>query len=136
MIRLKSPASLLLLGALFNQGAAAALGQDQAKPAQVQPGSAARQPPAGATASRSLNARSLGITEAVVEYCSKADPSAEAKYQARVKRLVQGASKEALAKLRRSTEYRQAHDSEAEFIGKVDQHNVSRACSESPAKRR
>lgn len=79
------------------------------------------------------DAKALGMTEAILSYCANADPSAAVKYQERVKLLVQGASEETLAEVRKSDEYRQAHDSVADLVGKVDEHNAKRACSESLA---
>ena len=71
----------------------------------------------------------LGMTEAVFDYCAKADPKGAAKVRARLKRLVQGASRETLAKVRKSDEYRKARSSVEDFVAKVDERNASRVCS-------
>ena len=71
----------------------------------------------------------LGMTEAVFDYCAKADPKGAAKLRARLKRLVQGASRETLAKVRKSDEYRKARSSVDDFLAKVDERNASRVCS-------
>ena len=71
----------------------------------------------------------LGMTEAVLDYCAKADPKGAAKVRARLKQLVQGASKETLAKVRKSDEYRNARSSMGDFVAKVDERNASRVCS-------
>jgi hypothetical protein len=113
---------LLLLGFLWAQ-AAVAEGQDKAGVTPVQP-------PAAAPASQSLNARTLGIGEALFDYCAQNDPEGAAKVRARLKQLAQGMSKEALAEARRSAEYRSAHDSGADFLSKVDPRNAHRVCSE------
>ena len=71
----------------------------------------------------------LGMMEAVFDYCAKADPKGAAKVHARLKRLVQGASREALAEVRKSDEYRKARSSVEDFVAKVDERNASRVCS-------
>ena len=79
------------------------------------------------------DAAMLGKTEAILDYCTKADPGSVAKRQAQLKHLVQGASKETLARVRGSGAYKKAHDMTADFAGKVDEHNVKRLCSETVA---
>jgi hypothetical protein len=83
------------------------------------------------TGSEAPDARALGTTEAILNYCTQADPADADKYQAQQKLLAAGASQEELDKLRNSDEYRQAYDSVAGFTDKVDQHNAKRVCSES-----
>jgi len=78
-----------------------------------------------------LDARALGITEAILDYCTKAYPSSAEKLQFEVQRLTRGASPEALAKVRSSDEYHKAHDSERDFVAMVDPHNAKRICSKS-----
>jgi hypothetical protein len=75
------------------------------------------------------DARALGITEAMLDYCAKAYPSSAVKFQYQITRLTQGASAETLAKVRGSKEYHRAHDAEGDFVGKVDPHNAKRVCS-------
>jgi hypothetical protein len=86
---------------------------------------------AAATASdgKAPDPRALAVTEALLDYCAKSDPPGAAKVQNRLKRLTQGASKEALAEARKSGEYQSAHDTEVDFIGKIDPHNAHRLCS-------
>jgi hypothetical protein len=129
MLRSRLPVGLLLLGSLWAQGGEFAIAQDRAgaQPAQ------AVQPPAAASVAHPLDARTLGIAEALLDYCAKNDPAGAAKVRARLKQLAQGASKQALAAARMSREYRSAHDAEAGFVGKIDPHNAHRVCSESPA---
>ena len=71
----------------------------------------------------------LAITEAILSYCTKVDPAAAARYQEKVKQLVQGASDEALAKVRSSDEYQRARASLDDFVSKVDEHNAKRVCT-------
>ena len=112
MLRSGWTIGLLLAGSLWAQGAELAV----------------------APAAHPLDARALGIAEALLDYCAQNDPTAAAQVRARLKQLVQGASKEALALARRSPEYRSAHDSEVAFVGKVDSRNAHRLCAQSAAR--
>lgn len=116
------PVALLLVGSLLAQGATAGVAPDPAGATPVQP-------PAAASVPSSLDVRKLGIAEAALDYCAKNDPTGGAKVRARLKQLVQGTDREALAKARKSDEYQRAHDSEADFISKIDPHNAHRLCS-------
>jgi len=53
-----------------------------------------------------------------------------------IKQVVQGASEQQLAEVRKSDEYRKAYDSVVDFVGKIDQHNAKRFCSEAPIERK
>jgi hypothetical protein len=75
------------------------------------------------------DARTLGVTEAMLDYCTKAYPASADKFQFQIKRLIQGASQETLAKVRSSEQYRRAHDAEVDFVSKVDPRNAKRTCS-------
>lgn len=129
MLRSRFSLGLLLLGSLWTLGAGAGVAPDKA-------GATAVQAAAAAPVSNSVDARALGMAEALLDYCAKNDPTGGAKVLARLKRLVQGASKEALATARKSGEYQSARDSEAAFLGKVDPRNAHRVCSESAARSR
>ena len=74
------------------------------------------------------DARTLGITEGILTYCTKVDPPSAVKYRARIKVLVQGASDDTLAKVRNSDAYLKARQSMDDFISKVDEHNAKRVC--------
>jgi hypothetical protein len=126
MLRSGFPVGLLLLGSLWAQGAEVAVAQDK-------PGATPPQPLAAAPVSQLLNARALGIEEALLDYCAQNDPAGAAKVRARLKQVVQGASQQALAEARSSAEYRRAHDSEVDFISKIDPHNAHRLCSDAAA---
>jgi hypothetical protein len=121
MLRSGFPIGLLLLGSLWAPGAEA-VSPDKAGATPVKSSAAA--PIAG-----SLNARTLGIADALLDYCAQNDPTGAAKVRARLKQLAQGASKEALAEARRSAEYRSARDSETDFLSKIAPHNAPRVCS-------
>jgi hypothetical protein len=71
----------------------------------------------------------LGSTEAILEHCAKVDPTAAAKYQERVKLLVQGADEQKLAEIRKSAAYRQAYDSTTARAGEGDPETARRACA-------
>ena len=73
--------------------------------------------------------RVLGVTEGLLTYCEKMDPPAAAQYRERLKVLTQGASEAALARLRDSDVYRKARESLDDFVGKVDEHNAKRVCT-------
>jgi hypothetical protein len=77
------------------------------------------------------DARALGITEAIVSYCSKVDPASAAHYKERIRLVADNASEEKLARLRQSEEYQRAHASVDEFVAKVDEHNSRKVCAES-----
>lgn len=80
-----------------------------------------------------VNVQSLGITESVLLFCGPVDPEAAARLKEKIAQLLQGASDDAVAKLRGSDEYRKAYDSVTAFVGSVDQRNARRFCSESLA---
>jgi len=73
----------------------------------------------------------LGIAEAMLDYCAKAYPESAVKFQFQVKRMTEGLSAEALAKVRNSEPYRRAHDAEGDFVSKIDPRNAKKACSKS-----
>ena len=83
--------------------------------------------------SGAVNAHDLGIVEAKLRFCARVDPAAEPGLKEKVTRMVQGASGETLAGIRRSEEYRKAHGSVDDFVAKIDEHNFKRFCSESLA---
>jgi hypothetical protein len=132
MLCSRIPVGALLLGCVWALGTGPGVAQDKASPAQRKPGATAVQPAAGAPRSEPLNPRMLGMTEAMFDYCAKADPKGAARVHARLKRLVQGASRETLAEVRKSDEYRRARSSVEDFVAKVDERNASRVCSSPP----
>jgi hypothetical protein len=93
--------------------------------------------PALASAGEAVpDARVLGLAEAMLNYCAKADPPAAAGQRERIKHLVGDASWKTLVAVRHSPEYRQAYDSETDFVGMVASHNVHRLCSGSLSRSR
>jgi hypothetical protein len=75
------------------------------------------------------NPRKLGVAEAVQEYCKKAYPSSNSKWQLEVDRLTKGVSAETLGKVRASDAYRQARGAEANFVGQIEPVNAKRLCA-------
>jgi hypothetical protein len=116
MFHSRFPVGLLWLGCVWALGTGPGVAQDKAP------------------RSEPLNPRMLGMTEALLDYCAKNDPSGGAKVRARLKRLVQGADKKALTGARNSAEYRSARKSETDFISKVEPRNARRLCSEPAAR--
>jgi hypothetical protein len=79
------------------------------------------------------DARKLGVTESILDYCTKAYPSSADKIRYEIQLLTRGASPQALAKVRSSDEYRRAHDAEDEFVKQVEPRNARRVCEKPPA---
>jgi hypothetical protein len=77
-----------------------------------------------------LDAQQLGITESVLHYCRRVDPDAATKLKEKVAKLVQGASEDALAKVRASEAYKHSYDSVSGFVAQVDEHNAKIICSD------
>lgn len=77
------------------------------------------------------DAKSLAIMDRVLEYCGPIDPSAAAKLRDKIKGLTKGLTEQQVADLRATPEYQAASSSIAEFVGKVDEHNAKKICSES-----
>ena len=75
------------------------------------------------------DARLLARSDALVSFCTKADPGAATKYKEQGKRIVQGKNAAAVTRVRNGDEYRKAHGLISEFLDKVDERNAKRACS-------
>jgi len=82
------------------------------------------------------SAQALGVAESVINYCGPIDAAAADRLRQMIKQLVQGASEPQLAEVRKSDEYRKAYDSVVDFVGKIDQRNAKRFCSEAPIERK
>jgi hypothetical protein len=136
MLSFRFPVGVLLLGGVWALGSGPGVAQDKAPSAQRKPDATAVQPAPAARHSEPLNPRMLGMTEAMFDYCTKTDPKGAAKVHARLKQLVQGASRETLAEVRKSDEYRKARSSGEDFVAKVDERNASRVCSGQAARER
>jgi hypothetical protein len=85
---------------------------------------------AAQSAAQALDPRELGKTEAVLDYCAKADPRDAGKIHARLQRMMKGASKESITEARQTQEYQKARQSEEDFLAKVDEHNAAHVCSQ------
>jgi hypothetical protein len=80
-----------------------------------------------------LNAKELGIVEAVLNICGKVDPAAAGKLRERIAALTKGASNDAVARARAGDEYRKAYDSIQQLAGTGDERNAKKVCTESVA---
>lgn len=76
------------------------------------------------------NPAALAKADALMSYCAKATPTSMNKYWAQVKLITKDASKEQLAAVRRSDEYRKAHQAVDDFVAKVDSHNAPLVCGQ------
>ena len=83
-----------------------------------------------------VDPRALGLAEGMLDYCAKAVPKDAEKQKERVEQMSQGVSPGVLAQLRRTREYRQAFEAEADFAAKVDKHNARSFCSRLPASKK
>jgi hypothetical protein len=79
------------------------------------------------------NPLALGVAEGVVNYCAPVDAASADKVRQVIKQLVQGASEQQLAEVRKSDDYRKAYDSVGDFTSKIDPHNAKRFCAETLA---
>ena len=103
-------------------------------PKQVTPKRAASKQTAPAKAeSTGPNARSLGHADAILDYCTKADPSSVAKLQERINQYSQGVSDADLAKMRNTDEYRKANGAEHDFLDKTQARYAKSVCARAPA---
>jgi hypothetical protein len=71
----------------------------------------------------------LGMTEALLGFCTKAAPAEAEKFREQVEMLSKNVSAQTLAEVRQSEAYRDAHKAVDEFTAKVDPHNAQRVCS-------
>jgi len=76
-------------------------------------------------------AKSLATVEAILQYCARADPAAADQYRDQARLLTQGLSEEMLAKVRKSGEYRQSHESALESLAKAGEQDAKQACAQS-----
>ena len=79
------------------------------------------------------DARTLGVSESMLNSCAPGDPVAAQHLREKIKVLIQGATAQQLTAVRASNEYRKGFDSVSDFVGKVDAHNLHRFCSENAA---
>jgi hypothetical protein len=76
------------------------------------------------------DAKSLATIEAIMDHCAEADPAYASNYHERVQLVTQGASEDTLAKVRKTDEYRRAHDSAVESLAKVNEQDAKKICSQ------
>jgi hypothetical protein len=121
--------------ALLTCGSLTALAQSQAQAPKQQASkqTAPKQAAPAKAESTGPNARSLGHADALLDYCTKAEPSSVAKLQARIKQYSQGASDAELAKMRETDEYRQANGAERDLLARIQPRKARSTCARAPA---
>ena len=77
----------------------------------------------------SLDPKSFASIEAILEHCARTDPASADRYKEQAKAVSQGASEEALVKLRKSSDYVTTHDSMLDLLSKSDEQNAKRVCA-------
>jgi hypothetical protein len=105
------------------QSPAQAPKQESSKPATPKRGAPAKAQSTGP------NAQSLGHADAMLDYCTKADPTSVPKLQERIKQFSQGVSDSELAKMRSTDEYRQANGAEHDFLDKAQPRYARSVCA-------
>ena len=125
----KQPIVQTVVVALLGSWSLTALAESQAQAPKQEPSK--RAAPAKAE-STGPNARSLGHADAMLDYCTKADPSSVAKLQERIKQFSQGVSDLELVKMRDTDEYRQANGAEHDFLDKVQPRYARSVCARAP----
>jgi hypothetical protein len=121
--------------ALLGCGSLTALAQSQAQAPKREASkqAAPKQAAPAKPESTGPNARSLGHADAMLDYCTKADPSSVAKLQERINQFWQGVSDAELAKMRNTDEYRKANGAEHDLLDKIRPRNARSACARAPA---
>jgi len=121
--------------ALLASGSLTALAQSQPQAPKKEASKQAtpKQAAAAKPESTGPNAQSLGRADALLDYCTKADPSSVAKLQERIKEFSQGVSDAELAKMRNTDEYRKANGAERDLLAKIQPRNARSACARAPA---
>ena len=72
----------------------------------------------------------LAKADALLSYCAKVAPTSMNKYWTQVKLITKETNKEQLAAVRRSDEYRKAHQGVDDFVAKVDSNNARLVCAQ------
>jgi hypothetical protein len=86
-----------------------------------------------AAESTAPNAQSLGTFEAILDKCAELDAAHAAEYRDQLHAVTQGASEEAIAKLRDSDDYKEAYTAARNSLGKVAGPDALKACKGSLA---
>ena len=97
----------------------------------VAPGLVLAAEPAPQAGEPAPQAQTLATMETILEHCAKLNPALADQYRQQAKQLVQGASEEALAKVRQSDEYQEFRNSTLESLAKGDDQNAKKACAQS-----
>ncbi|HEV7611472.1 MAG TPA: hypothetical protein VGO37_06330 [Steroidobacteraceae bacterium] len=75
------------------------------------------------------DARTLGVAESIVSYCTRVDPPSAVKLQEKVQELLKGVAGAAVAELRKSKEYKAGYAELTAYVGTVDQQNAAAPCT-------
>ena len=76
------------------------------------------------------DAKVLGTAEAIFNYCARIDPAGADAFQSRSRMVAQGASDEAVQKVRKSDEYREARDTTEASLADVDPADAVKICAQ------
>lgn len=78
----------------------------------------------------------LGMAEAIIDKCAEIDPTNADRYHGRAQIVTQGASIEAVARVRKSDEYKEAYGSTADSLSAVSATDAVKACRGSLVERK
>lgn len=73
----------------------------------------------------------LGMAEAIIDKCADIDPTNADRYHGQAKMVTQGAGIEAVAKARKSDEYKEAYGSTADSLTAVSAADAVKTCRDS-----
>lgn len=76
-------------------------------------------------------AQTLATLETMLEHCARLNPEAADRFREQAKLVAQGASEEALAKMRKSDEYQKSRDSTLESLAELGDEYAKKACAQS-----
>ncbi len=86
-------------------------------------------PQVSAAGESTPDARTLGVAESIVSYCTRVDPPSAVKLQQAVKDLLKGVSDAAAAEMRKTKEYKAGYGELTAYVGTVDQENAAAPCT-------
>lgn len=82
-----------------------------------------------------VDVQALATTQAILDFCARANPKAAEQYAQQSQALLQGISTQAADELRRSDAYQQSYDAIAQMISDVPEKEARRVCSEAAARK-
>lgn len=75
------------------------------------------------------DAATLARADALFAYCAKIDPAHGARYREQLELASQGATQEAITKVRQSEDYQQVHKSVEDLMALLDENNSVKVCN-------